>query len=426
MKKFIFLFLFLFVFSKYNLYSQNAWNEVYIGWNAPKNSIVAVDNLNIFTETMKSTNGGENWTSNGYDVYPSASGVCFINASTGWKIAKDNGVIKIHGTTNQGQSWNQLFLTAYVENWEGNFSIYSKTGTNISFFYPASCYTSTNNGQNWYHINSNNSGGSIRASFVNSNTGWYVGSYTGTNNNVAYIQKTTDGGINWTQQLVELTHSYFNSVWFINENTGFVTGNASSSGSLLIKRTTNGGLNWSNISISHNRKGLDIQFINNLTGFIVGDYFFAKTINGGLNWNIYNMPHYLINRVCFINESIGFLLATNINQIPNYDCILKTTVGGVGIKQINNSIPENFMLNQNYPNPFNPITNIKYEIRKNEYVKLAVYDVLGNELETLVKEKQSAGTYEILFDASKYSSGVYLYKIKTESFEDTKKMILLK
>jgi hypothetical protein len=98
----------------------------------------------------------------------------------------------------------------------------------------------------------------------------------------------------------------------------------------------------------------------------------------------------------------------------------------VGILNISNNIPSDFILYQNYPNPFNPNTNIRYDLPKSGFVKLAVYDMLGRELEMLVNEKQSAGTYEAIFNASKYPSGVYFYRLKTEQFTATRKMLLTK
>jgi len=91
-----------------------------------------------------------------------------------------------------------------------------------------------------------------------------------------------------------------------------------------------------------------------------------------------------------------------------------------------NQIAEKFQLGQNYPNPFNPKTNIEFSIPKQEFVKLAVYDALGREIETLVDEKLNMGTYKIDWNASNFSSGVYFYRIETTDFSDTKKMILVK
>lgn len=85
-----------------------------------------------------------------------------------------------------------------------------------------------------------------------------------------------------------------------------------------------------------------------------------------------------------------------------------------------------FSLEQNYPNPFNPVTAISYQIAKPENVTLKVYDIIGNEVATLVNEKQAAGKHTVNFDASNLSSGVYLYKIQVGSFVQTRKMTLLK
>jgi hypothetical protein len=99
----------------------------------------------------------------------------------------------------------------------------------------------------------------------------------------------------------------------------------------------------------------------------------------------------------------------------------------------NNQAPEEFFLSQNYPNPFNPATKIKYQVPrvistggKNLFVSLKVYDVLGNEVSSLVNEEKSAGKYEVEFDAVNLSSGIYFYALKAGNVRLTKKMILLK
>lgn len=89
-------------------------------------------------------------------------------------------------------------------------------------------------------------------------------------------------------------------------------------------------------------------------------------------------------------------------------------------------IPHRFGLEQNYPNPFNPTTSIKYQVANSKKVSLKVYDVLGNEIATLVNEEKSPGYYTIKFDASNCSSGVYFYQLITEGFIETKKMLLIK
>jgi uncharacterized Ntn-hydrolase superfamily protein len=89
-------------------------------------------------------------------------------------------------------------------------------------------------------------------------------------------------------------------------------------------------------------------------------------------------------------------------------------------------LPNEFHLFQNYPQPFNPSTTIKYQIPITSKVVLKVFDVLGNEMETLVDQKKSAGMYEVDFDGTELTSGIYFYSLLTKEFTDTKKMILLK
>jgi len=110
----------------------------------------------------------------------------------------------------------------------------------------------------------------------------------------------------------------------------------------------------------------------------------------------------------------------------------------IGINKINNNVPERFTIEQNYPNPFNPTTKIRFSIpavgaQYIEPVQLKIYDILGNELQTLVNERLSPGIYEVKFDGTNYSSGVYYYTLQTftsssfsTNYFKTKKMLLIK
>ena len=104
-----------------------------------------------------------------------------------------------------------------------------------------------------------------------------------------------------------------------------------------------------------------------------------------------------------------------------------------GLSTDNSFSPINFELNQNYPNPFNPVTEIKYGLPEDSYVKVTVYDLLGNIISNLINERQNAGFKIIEWDATNnqgqsvsVSAGVYLYSIESGEFRQTKKMILLK
>ncbi len=93
---------------------------------------------------------------------------------------------------------------------------------------------------------------------------------------------------------------------------------------------------------------------------------------------------------------------------------------------IESGIPKEYSLDQNYPNPFNPRTNIQFAIPQAGFVTLKVYDILGNEVATLVNEEKPEGIYEVEFKAESLSSGIYLYKLQAGFFIKIKKMLLLK
>ncbi|MEJ2196544.1 MAG: T9SS type A sorting domain-containing protein, partial [Ignavibacteriaceae bacterium] len=88
--------------------------------------------------------------------------------------------------------------------------------------------------------------------------------------------------------------------------------------------------------------------------------------------------------------------------------------------------PSKFELSQNYPNPFNPGTKIKYSIPTEGYVSLKVYDVLGDEIASLVNEEKPAGDYDVEFNAIELPSGIYFYQLRVKGFIATRKMLLLK
>ena len=98
----------------------------------------------------------------------------------------------------------------------------------------------------------------------------------------------------------------------------------------------------------------------------------------------------------------------------------------VGIKPINSSVPEKFDLSQNFPNPFNPTTKISFALTGSGFTSLKIYDIMGREVKTLVNENLGAGTYQIEFNASEFSSGIYFYKLNSGNFSEVKKMTLIK
>jgi hypothetical protein len=99
----------------------------------------------------------------------------------------------------------------------------------------------------------------------------------------------------------------------------------------------------------------------------------------------------------------------------------------VGVEDLSRGmLPTAFVLDQNYPNPFNPETKIEFSITRSSLVNLKIFDVLGREVAVLLNEKMPAGRYSVKWDASRFSSGIYFYRLQAGKFRETKRMILLK
>ncbi len=143
--------------------------------------------------------------------------------------------------------------------------------------------------------------------------------------------------------------------------------------------------------------------------------------------------------VLWVPESEGQLIDTiwifhNAENHPNpYGLKIRGNATVTSVPGDGNKTPDRFYLSQNYPNPFNPTTKIKYQIpavisseARNLFVTFKVYDILGKEVATLVNEEKSAGKYEVEFNSSGLTSGIYFYSLKAGSYYETKKMILLK
>ncbi len=133
-----------------------------------------------------------------------------------------------------------------------------------------------------------------------------------------------------------------------------------------------------------------------------------------------------LNKLISIDTTTGAaaLIGTNIGFAGINGIAISPEV--IGIHNISTGVPDKYELFQNYPNPFNPTTNIKFDIPNSGIVRLTVYDILGKEIATLVNEKLSAGSYSFKWDGASLSSGVYFYKLETDNFSVTKRMVLLK
>jgi hypothetical protein len=114
------------------------------------------------------------------------------------------------------------------------------------------------------------------------------------------------------------------------------------------------------------------------------------------------------------------LIGCKINGVTYGDTLL------TGVEVLTNEVPSSYSLSQNYPNPFNPTTKIKFDVARLSNVNIIIYDLIGREVQTLVNERLQTGTYETTFDGSQLTSGVYFYKLTTDGFTETKRMVIIK
>ena len=127
-----------------------------------------------------------------------------------------------------------------------------------------------------------------------------------------------------------------------------------------------------------------------------------------------------MGRIIPFSRNYGALYGKRINQL------LQKNFGAKNETKEEETIPTDYVLYQNYPNPFNPVTTIKFDIPTPGQTELIIYDILGNKIKTLVNDVKQPGRYEISWDASGVSSGVYIYQLRVNEFITSKKMILLK
>ena len=348
---------------------------------------------------LKTTNGGTNWFSSNF---PSESFLTlgFIDVNTGVISSGYN----YRRTTNGGSTWTPI--TNLLGVWMAKI-IFRNSTTGFAFG-PNSIDYTNDAGLSWQHSFVNGKIFLNDAVFLNQNKAIAIGSDS---------YKSTNGGINWTYTIPGAQYGISN----------YDSNNVMSCGWYFnaISKSTDGGINWATVynGIESDTVLFSVKYFNANNAIVVGCAGkILYTANGGINWaqQISGVGSSLM-RLTFINSQTGWIVGKN-------GVILKTTTGGVvtGFTQTSSELPDKFSLSQNYPNPFNPTTKINYEIPISNYVQLKIYDALGYEIETLVNEKQNAGSYSVDYNASSLPSGIYFYKLITEKFSKTKKMILVK
>lgn len=457
MKKLTILFVFSFIFSSF-LFSQTGWTVYSTGTNPiydfyfidANTGWVVGDNL-----ILKSTNGGVNWFAQtiSYSGGAYLRSVKFINQNTGFvggghPNSQFTYAQYLFKTTNGGSNWNILWSG---QNSNGRINnivpinenlIYFSLFGNIEVFSLGGVYKTTNGGLNF---SSCCAAAVISLFFLNENTGWLTSISTSDvlQNCKSEVDKTTNGGQSWQKKLGDsgVYFARYNAIQFFNENNGYNI--ASKNNKTLFIKTSNGGTTWDSISYLHS-KNHSMFFINQNTGWISGAYspdssLVAYTTNSGITWNKqFRNPNYQVDKIYFVDALNGW----GIGGYNNTNIFRTTTAGITFVKNISTKIPTECKLYQNYPNPFNPTTTIKYAIPSTlssvrprdafergsgrDLVLLKVFNILGKEVATLVNEKQSPGIYEVNFDGSNFPSGIYFYKLEAGDYKEIKKMILLK
>ena len=128
-----------------------------------------------------------------------------------------------------------------------------------------------------------------------------------------------------------------------------------------------------------------------------------------------------------ITVSFALIAGDNLNDLKTNAIAAKNKYNLLlSVVNYNSEIPDSYSLSQNYPNPFNPATKIKFALPTSGFTSLKVYDISGKEISNLLNSNIQAGTYEVLFDASNFSSGAYFYKLESNGYIETKKMFLIK
>ncbi|HRE40954.1 MAG TPA: T9SS type A sorting domain-containing protein [Ignavibacteria bacterium] len=383
---------------------------------------------------LKSTDGGFNW----FTVYNDSTRRVYLDM----EVNKENGFIyvgssfildfgvKLLKSTDKGNSWIRLNNPVSID--YSDISITENeiwTVCNVPF--DGGVWQTTNDGLNWERkFYAGLSGNPSRIYMYNKNIG-FITNVEGANGR---LRKTTDAGISWNI----IDTGGFRTMYFVDSLKGFKRGYNGFS------KTTNGGVDWilkplltgGNIAESElnnfviqdaiiwGDRGSYWDGVSNIQGLI------WKTTNEGDNWG-YQLPG--INNtywdISFTNSNFGNasprLMQSNFSGA-------RTTTGGdtityyTSVTKINETIPVDFVLYQNFPNPFNPVTNIRYDVKKQSQIILKVYDITGKEIKTLVNQVQTPGTYQVTFEGQGYASGVYIFSLQIDNYKTSIRGLLLK
>jgi hypothetical protein len=363
---------------------------------------------NLFAGTalgvFLSTNNGTIWTAVNTGLtnrFVSGLAVCGTNLFAG---TLGGGVFL---STNNGTSWTAV-NTGLTNRIAGGFAV---SGTNLFVGTSGGVFLSTNNGASWTAVNTGLTRWGV-SDFAVSGTNVFVGNDSG-------VFRSTNDGTSWTAVNTGLTNT--NVTAFAVSGTNLFAG--TNGGGVFL--STNNGTSWTAVNI-----GLTISYVYALA--VSGTNLFAGTsltgvflsTNNGTSWTAVNtgLPRYL-NLIAPLVVSGSYLFAGTSFSVWRRPLSEMITA----VEQISgDGLPKGFALEQNYPNPFNPSTTIRFSLPKSGHVTLKVYDLLGREVETLVDDQRTAGSYSVEWTPNNLASGVYFYRIQAGAYTETKKLMLLR
>lgn len=322
---------------------------------------------------IRSTDQGETWILRPLSVTSNLFALDISSATQ--HCAGDNGTLLI--SYDLGANWMQQ-SSGTTRNLRG---IGMNGGYVIAVGEKGTILRTTNSGQNWLNVSLPDT--TINLYCVSQRTRQ---NFNATNFYIAgslgKIYKSTDNGATWSLKSSGTTNT-LRSIFFSGNDSGVVAGDNGT-----VRMTTNAGETW-----------FSDPYFNSVTGSIT---------------SISQMPRSARTFTAISNNTKLYVASVDSNLVV------------LGVQSVSSEVPKNFSLSQNYPNPFNPATYIKFAIPKSGFVKLTVFDMLGREIETIINQNLSAGTYKADWNASGYSSGIYFYKLETDRYSKTKKMVLTK
>ncbi len=448
----------------------NNWESISSGTSERLNSISVINNSTAVIAgdagtILRTTDVGSSWVNVTSSVSDNLLSVSF-NGADG--IAGGTSQTILY-STDEGASW----ITSQTGFFGGGFWGVQMLDTGNAYvagensiFQPMFGW-STDGGQNWDYTAfylSSNEGRLYGVHFFDADNGVAAASvWTGE----GAIAVTSDGGANWN------TLPFFNdALYSLSFPAGQMgIGYAAGAAGLIIK-TSDGGGSWSSQPSGTSVILFGITFADALTGYAVGENgTILKTVSGGvipveltsfraeleerevrLSWQTAtetNNSGFFVQRKVGNNwENLDFVQGYGTtSETHSYDFIDNLSdlnyrgevyyrlkqVDYDGASDYSSTVevtydpkPNDFVLDQNYPNPFNPVTSIKYSLPEGAKVKLTIYDLLGNQVQTLVDEYKAAGTYSVKFNGAELTSGIYIYRLQAGEFVSTKRMALIK